>query len=411
MTLDPVHVEEIAAFASEIHRDVDDDDHDDVADRVWREFLDPLTADGDVVLEPVDDQYTALATIDEIALADRPYPTVHGLDAGAMNPTTFVNGAVVDVAHAAMACDPSAHELHRRRSIVGAIHRNNPTGRLPDRWQRFDEGYARRRWLQAPPVDRFAEGVVHALALGVAETSHAADHLDAVDDVLVLDGPIYPKELLRWRDRHSALRELLLSERLPREVLQSAVDLVAATFEADVALAGFVKNPASNRLTRAIRSAGVGAPWFNDAGFFRRVLDPTGTVDRPRAHLAYTNWFVSRAGTDGALLADGTLDVAVDGPAERYEMTFMIVYDPRDDVVYRVEAPRGLVADTSARDRLRTLVLRDVAANRGPPTAVAKADALARIGRGQKRTVRRLLERAWDTDVDVTYDDLRWGTE
>lgn len=411
MTLDPVHVEEISALASEISRDVDDREHDDIAERVWNDWLDPLVSNGRTVLEPIDEQLRETVAIDDAALRDRPYPTVHGLDAGTMNPTTFVNGAVVDVAHAAMAVDPSDHDLHRRRSIVGAIHRHDATTRIPDAWERFDDGYARRRWLQAPRVDRFAEGVAHALALGVAETSHATDHLDAVDHALVLDGPIYPKELLRWPDRHAELREVWVSESLPREVIQSAVSLVSTAMDRELALLGFVKNPASNRLTRAIRSAGVGAPWFNDAGFFRRVLDPADDVERPRDYLGYTNWFVSRAGTDGTVLTDESLGLSFAADRDRFAVTFMVIYDPRDDVIYRVEAPHGIVTSRNERERIRRLVLREVAANRGPPTAVAKADALARIGRGQKQTVRRLLERAWDTDVDATYDDLRWGTE
>ena len=411
MTLDPVHVEEIGSLAREIGRDVDDADHDDLADRVWNEFLDPLRVDGTVVLEPIEDCRRSLVEIDRVALLDRPYPTVHGLDSGTMNPTTFVNGAVVDVAHAALARDPSDHDLHRKRSIVGAIHRYDASGVIPGTWESFDRGYARRRWLRTPRVERFAEGVVHAMALGAAEIAHARDNMESIDDVLLLDGPIYPKELLRWRDRHPALRELLLSEPSVRELLADAVGLVDTALSREVDLAGFVKNPASNRLTRSIRSAGGPAPWFNDAGFFRRVLDPSRVVDDPTSRLAYTNWFVSRAGTDGAIARGEPIDVRGERGRRTYELSFMAIYDPRDEVVYHVEAPRGMTQDETRRDRIRDLALRSVAANRGPPTAIAKADQLARIDRGQKRTVRRVIERSWETEVAATYDDLRWGME
>lgn len=413
MTLDPVHVDEIAALARLIERDVDDDEHDDFAERVWTDFLDPLRHDGRVVLEPVEEQARRRARIDEIALSPSPFPTRHGIDAGTINPTTFHNGAVIDVAHAAMAREPSDHELHRRRSIVGTIHLNDRTVAVPDEWVAFDDGYGRRKWLQAPRVRRFAEGVVHTLSLYHAESEHATSHLDQVDDILVLDGPIYPKEILRWEDRHRELRDRLVSDVLPGKVVQSYVDLVATALGRELPLLGFVKNPSSNRLTRAIRDAGKPAPWFNDAAFFRHVLDPTGAVDRPQDHLAFTNWFVSRAGTDRAFAEAGgrSIDLSFEEPAWRFEVTFMAVYDPRDGIVYRAEAPRGVTADPDARERLTRLLLREIAAERGPPRAVRKADRLARIGRGEKRSLRRAIESEWDTTVDRTYDDLRWGIE
>ena len=55
MTLDPVHYEGIARLARRIQYDVDETDHRDVAETVWREYLDPLVADDRRVLEPLDE--------------------------------------------------------------------------------------------------------------------------------------------------------------------------------------------------------------------------------------------------------------------------------------------------------------------------------------------------------------------
>lgn len=413
MTLDPVHVEEIAALARLISRDVEDDDHDDVAERVWDHYLDPLEREGRRLLEPVDEQAKRMVAIDDIGLTDSPFATAHGLDAGTLNPTTYHNGAVVDLAHAAMARDPSDHDLHRHRSIVGTIHLNATDRRVLEEWITFDEGYCRRKWLHAPRVDRFVEGVVHTLALYHAESAHALEHFEHVEDLLILDGPIYPKELLRWEDRHPELRERLVADVLPTEIVQAYVDIVSQCLEADIPLAGFVKNPSSNRLTRSIRSVGHPAPWFNDAAFFRRILDPTGAVDRPMDYLACTNWFISRAGTDRAFSRTGSaaVDLAFSHRREDYEVTFMAIFDPRDGIVYRLEAPLGWTRDPEMRDRLTRYCLREIAAERGPPRAVAKADTLARIGRGQKQSLRRALEAEWETVLDRTYDDRRWGAE
>lgn len=413
MTLDPVHVEEIAALARLIERDVDDDEHDDFAEHAWTDLLDPLRHDGREVIAPVNDLSRGTVHIDEIGLIEPPFPTTNGLDSGTINPTTFENGAVIDVAHAAMAAHPSNHDLHRHRSIVGTIHLGSQTEHIPEQWEPFDEEYGRRKWLHAPRVRRFAEGVVHTLSLFHAESAHAIEFVDEVEDVLLLDGPVYPKEILRWEDRHRELREQLVADVLPGRVVQSYVDLVESCLERELPILGFVKNPSSNRLTRTIREIGQPAPWFNDAGFFRRVLDPTDAVDRPQEHLAFTNWFVSRAGTDRAFAdAQGSaLDLEFLEPAWRYEVTFMAILDPRDGVVYRAEAPHGVTADEGTRERLTRLLLREIAAERGPPKAIQKADQLARIGRDQKRSLRRAIEAEWDTTVDRTYDDLRWGAQ
>jgi hypothetical protein len=50
-----------------------------------------------------------------------------------------------------------------------------------------------------------------------------------------------------------------------------------------------------------------------------------------------------------------------------------------------------------------------VAAGRGPPAAVAKADALARIDREGKAALRRRIEREFAADRRTTYNDQRWG--
>lgn len=407
MTLDPVHVDGIAALASQIDRTVEDDEHNEFAERIWHEFLDPLYADGREVLTPVAEQFRRRVDIESVALIDPPYASVHGVDAGTLNPTTYRNGAVVDVAHAAMAREPSAHELHRSRTIVGSVHLHDERMSISGDWETFDDGYCRRMWIPAPRVQRFAEAVVHTLALYHAEIAHAQDHLEDVDELLLLDGPLYPKELLRWEDRHPEMRELLLSEPLPREIITRYLELVENCKRAGLPILGFVKNPSSNRLTRAVRSIGLPAPWFNDAAFFRRVLNNDTVSENPQSELAYTNWFHSRGGTDRSFTGDGGI-LGLDIPPGT-SVTFMVIHDPRDGMIYRVEAPAWVTEDADSRDRITHLLLREIAAERGPPRAIAKADRLARISRGERRSLRDVFANAWETDLDRTYDDRRWG--
>ncbi|GAA0551853.1 DNA double-strand break repair nuclease NurA [Halorubrum ejinorense] len=422
MTLDPIHVENIAQLAYGIGDDVDATDHDDLAERVWREWLPELRREGRVVIEALGDHERRRAPIDNVALAERPFETVHGLDSGTINPTTFKNGLVVDVAHAAMASSPTDLDLHRDRTIVATVHAGDSTAGFDSEWTRRDEGHTRQRVFHVPRVNRYAERVVHALALYLAEGTHALDHADRVDDLLVLDGPIYPKELFTWADRDPELGALA-REAKPRAVIEQYVRLVERFVERDVPLAGFVKNPASGTAVRALARAGVESPWPDDTALFTRLLERRDPDDgsagsdasddrgaRLDDDLTFTTWFRSRGGADAPMAADGdALGVERGLDPELYEPTFMVVYDPRTDVTYKLESPYAFTRDAATRDRLTRQVVAEVAATRGPPEPVAKADELARISATEKAALRRKFEERLGSDQQATYDDLRWG--
>ncbi|SMO32786.1 DNA double-strand break repair nuclease NurA [Halorubrum cibi] len=435
MTLDPIHVENIARLAYGIAGDVDTTDHEDLAGRVWNDWLTGLRREGRTVIEPVAGHERRRAPIDDVALADRPFGTVHGLDSGTINPTTFKNGLVVDVAHAAMAAEPTDLDLHRDRTIVATVHAGDSTADFDGAWTRRDDGHTRQRVLHAPRVNRYAEGVVHALALYLAEGTHALDHADRVEELLVLDGPIYPKELFTWGDRDPELGELA-REAKPQAVVEKYVRLVERFVERDVPLTGFVKNPSSRTIVRTLSRKGFESPWPDDTALFTRLLErreganggdgsgADGTVasggrdDDRRSDarldddLTFTTWFHSRGGADGTMAADAdALGIDRELDPELYEPTFMVLYDPRTDVTYKLEAPYAFTRDAETRDRLTRQVLADVATTRGPPAAVGKADALARIDATEKAALRRKFEERFDSDQQATYDDHRWGKD
>lgn len=410
MTLDPVHVDGIARLAGRITQGVDPSDHREFAQTVWEEFLDPLVVDGTPVLEPLDDQSRMLVDVQDAALQKPPFPTQHGLDSGTINPTTFKNGIVLDVAQSAMASVPSDLQLHRGRTIVATVHSNDAEARFPDDWELFDEGYSRKRALQVPRVDRYEQDVVHALALYLAESEHALKEADLVDDLLILDGPIYPTGLLQWADHDPELAELLMKDDV-LDVVGNYVELVERFVASDAALAGFVKSSSSKAITRIVRRQQGNAPWANDAALFRQVLerhDEDG--ERLTDALTFTNWFRSRVGTDEVLSTRGdALGIERELDPEAYEITFFVVYDPRDDLLYTVESPYGITRDEDTRDAITRQVLADVAAERGPPLAVAKADELARIGGDGKGALREEIEQRFDSEQQREYNDKRWG--
>lgn len=412
MTLDPVHFEGIASLARQVGREIDDASHQEFAERVWEEFLDPLEVDGRRILEPVGGQYRKRVAIEDAALCERPFPESYGIDSGTINPTTYKNGVVMDVAHAAMGCVPTDLDCHRARTIIIGLHTDDDAVRFPEDWVMYDEGYSRRRILLLRDVDRrrYTEGTVHALSLYLAESEHALANADGIDSLLVLDGPLYPKGLLSWRDRAPELAAQL-DEETPRQVVASYARLIEGFLDRGVPIAGFVKNPAAKRITNAL-SGETPAPWTDDTALFVRLLEQHEDGERVREELTYTNWFVSRAGTDRTFAEDGdALGIERHHPKEDYEVTFFAIYDPRDDILYSVEAPYGVTKDEETRESLQIQMLSEVAAQRGPPEAVAKADELARISAREKEGLRRMIEGELDTELSRTYDDLRWGGE
>ncbi len=411
MTLDPVHFDGIAQLAGRISQRVDSTDHDDFAETVFEEFLDPLWDDGRRAIEPLGELRRRRIDTEAAALQDAPFSTQHGLDSGTINPTTFTNGLVLDVAQAAMAAVPSDLELHRSRTVVATVHSNDATVDCEeDDWTMFDGGYSKGRVLQAPRVSRYEEAVVHALSLYLAEVNHAETQAEVVEDLLVLDGPIYPKGLLAWTDRHPELADLLVEDKRPRDVVDGYIGLVERFADRGVPLVGFVKNGSSKAITRILRR-NERAPWADDAALFKRILhrsDDDGETLTDQ--LTFTDWFVSRCGVDEPLSAGGdALGLDRDRDPEDYEVTFFYVYDPRDELLFRVESPAVFTRDPETREALTMQLLRDIAHERGPPLSVSKADELARISRDEKAALTRAIEQRFDADRDRSYDDERWG--
>lgn len=402
MTLDPVHFDGIADLAGRISQGVEDRDHRAFAETVWSEFLDPLVVDGVRVLEPVASVRRRVVAIEDAALQDPPFPTRHGLDAGTINPTRFTNGLTLDVAQAAMAAVPSDLDLHRARTVVATVHANDATVGFDEGWTAWDQGYSRGRVLQTPRVDQYESTVVHELALYLAESQHALTQAEVVEDLLVLDGPVYPKGLLNWSRREPELAGLLDTEQ-PRSVVGNYLQLVETFVQRDVPLVGFVKSPLTRALTRTIRRQEGNAPWVNDAAFFARILEG---VDDDR--LTLTGWFVSRGGADRVVSRAGdALELPRDLAESAYEVCFFMLYDPRVDRVYRIETPFAFARDEDRRERIVRQVLAGVAAERGPPPVVAKADGLAKIGRRETAALRDAIDERIDADRDTDYGEDR----
>jgi hypothetical protein len=411
MTLDPVHLEGIADLVSHVGGAVDEADHRDLAEEVWESFLDPLYDGERVALEPVGERQRYRAPPESVGLDDAGFGVVHGLDSGTLTPQAFTNGVVLDVAQAAMSATPTDLDLHRSRTVVAGAHTNDAGAAVEtDGWRPFDESFVRGRVVRAPEVGDDPATVVKWLSLYLAESSHALEYADAATELLVLDGPLYPKELVRWATRRGGLRTLVADEPRVRTVVENYVRLVERFVERDVPLVGFVKGARSAALVSALGNR-ITTPWVNDVALFARLLGRREPGEDPPDDLRWTNWFVSRLGADGAFAGEADLGVERSLRPEAYEVAFFVVHDPRTELTFKVELPAAFARDADVRSRVRRHVLSEVAAEAGPPTAVAKADSLARMDRTDKESLRRRLAEAFDTRWDGAYDDWRWGAE
>jgi hypothetical protein len=408
MTLDPVHLDGIADLVRQISGAVDEGDHADLAEEVWEHFLDPLSSDGAVVLEPVEERRRFRAPPEAVGVEESAFDAVHGLDSGTLTPQAFTNGLVLDVAQAAMSATPTDLSLHRSRTIVAGVHSNDAGAAVDSDWFAFDEEYVRGRAVRAPEVGHDPETVVKWLSLYLAESEHALHHAADVPEMLILDGPLYPKELVRWATRHSDLAALVADESRVRTVVENYLLLIERFVERGVPLVGFVKGARSRALVTALRDR-IATPWVNDLSLFARILGRPGPDEEAPEDLRWTNWFVSRLGADGAFARNADVGIKRERAPEEYEVAFFVVYDPRTDLAFKVELPAAFARDADTREAVQRHVLREVAAEAGPPTAVAKADSLARVGRSEKESLRRRLEGAFDTRWNPSYDAHRWG--
>ncbi|MFB6077701.1 MAG: DNA double-strand break repair nuclease NurA [Halarchaeum sp.] len=414
MTLDPVHFAGIPDLVRDVADGVDEAEHRADAERVWEHYFDPLYDDGSV-LEPLGEQARYLADATDAGASDPAFDAVHGIDSGTINPRAFKNGLVLDVAQAAMGAVPGDVDTHRHRTVIATMLRRDRTVETrsfdPDAWRRRDEGYWRGQAIDAPYVERNERAVVHALSLYLAESEHAHAHFERVPECLLLDGPLYPKVVTNWLDRDEALATLPVENDLTRRVIRNYLGLVERAVETDTVLAGFVKNVSSRGIVAAL-SQKTHAPWIDDAELFGQLLERREDDERDIGDIAYTNWFLSRVGYDREFSTLGTrLDLELELDPEAYEVAFCVLYDPRTDTVYKAELPRAFADDEAVRERVTDQLVRDVAAETGPPEAVGRADELARISVGETRELVDAIAAAMDTEPREGYDVDRWGID
>ncbi|HWR25765.1 MAG TPA: DNA double-strand break repair nuclease NurA [Methanosarcina sp.] len=438
MTLEPVHMHKISELARRIDRSFELEELKTATDIY--SLLEELKLDGKVILQAVDRLFRGIIRTELMAQIDDPYPVTYACDSGSTNPITYDSGLFVDFCHCGLAATPTDLDIQRCRTIVCVAYSSSQRVAIKatSDWESFDEGLGRAKLLTISPdeLKRKAPEIVHSFAMYLAESEHILFMKDGIEpeSFFIMDGPIYPKQLMYWMvldDEGVKVRQ----NNDARKILQNYIDIMDHFLEIKKPLIGFVKNPTDMQIMDSVRKKkeAFDLPWMLDSQFFRKLLSPenadsnswhsgagsknkgkNGRHNGSNAYITYTNWFLQPNRFYERLLNGTSPLAAADSfqqklrhkfPPEDYALCFFMLYVPSKDVVFKVEAPYGLIKDDFLRMQITKKVLFDLSLH-GFPLPLTKADHLAKIRKVERQEIDKFFE---NMNPDTTYNDTRWG--
>ena len=444
MTLEPVHMHKISELAERIDRSFELDETKTAAG-IYK-LLEELKIDEKVILKAVDRLFRGMVRTELIAQGEDPYPVTYACDSGSTNPKTYDSGLFVDFCHCGLAATPTDLDVQRCRTIVCAAYSSSRriAMRATAGWETFDEGLGRAKLVTIAPdeLKRKAPDMVHSFAMYLAESEHLLFMKDRLEpeSFFIMDGPIYPKQLMYWMVLDDA--EVRIRQNPDaRKILQNYIDVMDHFLEMKIPVIGFVKNPTDMQIMDSVRKKreAFDLPWMLDAQFFKNVLSlekaggTSGNGHEGRysnnngnngnncrhygsrsAYLTYTNWFL-QPNRYYEKMHKGTSPLAAGDmiqqklrhrfSPEDYALCFFMLYVPSKDVVFKVEAPYGLIKDDFLRMQITKKVLFDVSLH-GFPLTLTKADHLAKIRKVERQEIDKFFE---SMSPDTPYNDTRWG--
>ncbi|HPS89435.1 MAG TPA: DNA double-strand break repair nuclease NurA [Methanosarcina vacuolata] len=439
MTLEPVHMHKISELAKKIDCSFESEEVKTASDIY--SLLEELSLNGKVILKAIDRLFRGIVRTQLMAQGEDPYPLTYACDSGSTNPRTYDSGLFVDFCHCGLASTPTNLDIQRFRTIVCAAYSSSQRVSMQGSaiWETFDEGFGRAKLVTIAPdeLKRKASDMVHSFAMYLAESEHILFMKDRInpESFFIMDGPIYPKQLMYWMvldDEDVRVRQNTDA----RKILQNYIDIMDHFLKNRQPVIGFVKNPIDMQIMDSVRKKGgaFDLPWMLDSQFFKNLLS-LEKVENASGHggrnsknngkngkhngskndyITYTNWFLQPNRFYEKLL-NGTSPLAAtdplqqklrhDFPPEDYALCFFMLYVPYKDVVFKVEAPYGLVKDDFLRMQMTKKVLFDLSLY-GFPLTLTKADHLAKIRKVEREEIDKFFE---NMNPDTTYNDTRWG--
>ncbi len=441
MTLEPVHMHKISEFAKRIDRSFELEDPKTATD-IYN-LLEELKLDGKVILKSIDRLFRGIVKTELMSQGVDPYTVTYACDSGSTNPRTYDSGLFVDFCHCGLAATPSDLDIQKYRTIVCAAYSSSQRVAMQatQDWEIFDEGFGRAKLvtIAADEVKKKTPDMVHNFAMYLAESEHILFMKEKVnpESFFIMDGPIYPKQLMYWMvldDKEVKIRQ----NENARKILQNYIDIMDNFLEKRSPLIGFVKNPIDKQIMDSIRKKreGIELPWTLDSQFFRNILSPEKIDSKcgqghggrnsknngknemfngsRNTYITYTNWFLQPNRFYERLL-NGTSPLAAGDtlqqklrhnfPPEDYALCFFMLYVPSKDVVFKIETPYGLIKDNSLRMQITKKVLFDLSLH-GFPLTLTKVDNLSKIRKVERQEIDKFFE---NMNPDLNYNDTRWG--
>ncbi|KGK99264.1 nuclease [Methanococcoides methylutens] len=413
MTLEPVHIKAISSMVSRIDSLSEDDDPEKAPELF--ELLSELEFEGKVVLKALGKLFRAKVDIDQMSLAKDPFEKTYSCDSGSTNPISFNSGLYVDLCHCSIASTPTDIDLHSKWTMVMSTY-SPGTGMVLDTgdWEYFDENEGRASIVKIRPglLKKRVDRMVHNIALYLSESEHILWLMEKFDEdgFFIMDGPIYPKQLMYWMVVESDEVQIRDDDNAKR-ILQNYVDIMDHHIANRRPLIGFVKNPEDMQTMITLRKKySMGdLPWLRDSQFFKNVLSPGKDEGKGSRWITYTNWFLQpnqfyeNMMDSTSLVLD--MDLKHEFPKEDYAITFFMIFVPSIDVLFKIESPYGITKDEQMRDQITRKVLHDIAVN-GIPMTLSKADSLAKIRISEKKLIKGMFK---GQKIDTIYNDVRWG--
>lgn len=430
MTLEPVHMKEISDIASEIEYSYTDQESQEIF-KIF-EWLADLRQNEKVILKALGKLFRSAADIRQMCTEEDEFTVTYSSDSGSTNPILFERGLFLDICHAAMAATPTDLELHRKRTIVCTGFSSGKKTKLPgnENWKTFDEGYGRSKVIQIDPsvLKIRVSRMVHDYSIYAAESEHilwTQPEMDT-DGFLILDGPLYPKQLLYWMGTNSE-KVMIRHDKNAKKILQNYIDMMDFHLDHKMPIVGFIKNPAETQILSLLREKAkeqkifAELPWATDTQLFKSFLNPEISADAQkqtsqaypanRFKITYTNWFIQpNQFYDGEIKVNSPLiEESVVGryPEEEYAPVFFMVRVPFDgnNIVFKIESLYGLIKEEESRKKITKKILCDLSVGKIPET-LAKADTLAKISAVEKNEIRELFIK---DRAEKSYNDIRWG--